>query len=158
MFVHVILSILPRRLRWAPQTLRTPYELLLPPKGFVASLDVKLWKRQIFRRRPNWVQSAESSLCRMPGPGRRRESGVTNLWIQHLGTWIRHPLRRFWESGTRIFRVVCLWEVGGLQLETSSRCCGSKKTITGLNLPICVEKLGGTVSSNSRFQTVLVQQ
>ena len=47
------------------------------------------------------------------------------------------------------------WEVGGIRSETSSNACGSQKPVTGLNSSISAWTTGGTVSSNSRFQTVL---
>ena len=53
------------------------------------------------------------------------------------------------------------WEVGGVRLETSSRLFGSTQMYHGPQLTgivICVKAWNTGVSSNSRFQTVLIQQ
>ena len=51
-------------------------------------------------------------------------------------------------------------EVGRMRLEASSRLVGSKQNTMGLNSLACAfkNKQSGTVSSNSRFQTVRFQQ
>ena len=50
-------------------------------------------------------------------------------------------------------------EVGGRRLETSSACVlATNKPVTGFILSYMHEKQKGTVSSNSRFQTVILRQ
>ena len=48
--------------------------------------------------------------------------------------------------------------VGGTRWEASSNCCGSAKMPQAPIYRYLRERQGGTVSSNSRFQTVLIQQ
>ena len=54
--------------------------------------------------------------------------------------------------------VVSIWEVGGIRLDASSSCRGSEMAYHRLYCIGTCENHSGTVSSNSRFQTALVQQ
>ena len=56
------------------------------------------------------------------------------------------------------FYILVLGVVGGIRLEASSRCLGPKKKTPAPCYWHMREKQRGAVSSNSRFQTVPLQQ